>query len=211
MMVNNMQYNEFCQIFSFNNMRIFIDPVQNETRHIGRAMMHKKERRVHIFITDAKTIENENFKLFLESLFQTPLDEPVVTIHVSRSMPDLDFALRQHFIHHLNTAYVPRISVYKERGPIDFRVGPRYGKILRFEWNQDKLNVFYILDKYKLTGYTVPNPGAVQNYVQAKYPNLFKDDIIKRFKESCPSRILKVFHDDNDIWDYILEEGEWKR
>ena len=33
---------------------------------------------------------------------------------------------------------------------------------------------------------------------------------IKEFKESTPAGILKQFKSDDDIWDYLNNQGEWE-
>jgi len=41
--------------------------------------------------------------------------------------------------------------------------------------------------------------------MKSRYPDEFKNEIIKNFKKYTPDGILKGFKDDNDIWDYINE------
>ena len=37
-----------------------------------------------------------------------------------------------------------------------------------------------------------------------------KEKRIKEFKESTPAGILKQFKSDDDIWDYLNNQGEWE-
>lgn len=41
--------------------------------------------------------------------------------------------------------------------------------------------------------------------VKQRYPELFRDKCIKKFKNKCPKSILEEFEDDNDIWDWMIE------
>jgi hypothetical protein len=40
-------------------------------------------------------------------------------------------------------------------------------------------------------------------------PEKFKDILIEKFKSKCPPKILKTLGSDNDIWNYIMQQGEW--
>ena len=37
-----------------------------------------------------------------------------------------------------------------------------------------------------------------------------REEKIKEFKESTPAGILKQFKSDDDIWDYLNNQGEWE-
>jgi len=41
-------------------------------------------------------------------------------------------------------------------------------------------------------------------------PEMFKDKLIEGFKKECPERILITFKSDDDIWDYIMQQGNWE-
>lgn len=41
--------------------------------------------------------------------------------------------------------------------------------------------------------------------------DLFKDEIIARFKAVTPLGILKSFTNEEDIWDFVCLSGEWKK
>lgn len=37
-----------------------------------------------------------------------------------------------------------------------------------------------------------------------------REEKIKEFKETTPAGILKQFKSDDDIWDYLNNQGEWE-
>lgn len=47
--------------------------------------------------------------------------------------------------------------------------------------------------------------GIFDTVVKQRYPELFRDECIKKFKNKCPKSILEEFEDDNDIWDWMIE------
>ena len=53
--------------------------------------------------------------------------------------------------------------------------------------------------------------GVFSSKYRKDDPELFKDLIIKDFKQNTPKGIIKSFKNDDDIWDYIMEENEWER
>ena len=53
--------------------------------------------------------------------------------------------------------------------------------------------------------------GVFSSKYRKADPELFKDLIIKDFKRNTPKGIINSFKNDDDIWDYIMEENEWER
>lgn len=214
MVFGKLFHNEALDTFSFGNHRVYIDPDCKYIIAQARAMSHKRDRRIHIFLTNVRCVRTKEFIEFMESLFQEVNQEPVVTIHVSYEMEDLKKYLHEIVFPSMHTEYVPKIRVFCERKPVLFLMdGARYRKWLKFEWINNQLRVYYELDTYPLRGYQISNkgkPGAIRNTLQRNYPELYKDKIIQNFKESCPEKILKNFTSDDDIWDYIMQEGEWE-
>lgn len=47
----------------------------------------------------------------------------------------------------------------------------------------------------------------IRSMATRENPELFKDDIIRRFKDVTPDGILKTFKDDDDIWSFITEQN----
>lgn len=49
----------------------------------------------------------------------------------------------------------------------------------------------------------------IDTKIKADNLELFKDDIIKRFKKLNPEKMLEAFNDDEDIWEY-LTNSQWE-
>lgn len=47
--------------------------------------------------------------------------------------------------------------------------------------------------------------GIFDTVVKQRYPELFRDECIKKFKNKCPKSILEEFKDDNDIWNWMMD------
>ena len=54
------------------------------------------------------------------------------------------------------------------------------------------------------------DPGIFETADMRLNPEMFKDKLIETFKKQCPNGILKSFKDDEDIWNYVMEQGMWK-
>jgi hypothetical protein len=53
------------------------------------------------------------------------------------------------------------------------------------------------------------NDSIFENEEMRLNPEDFKDKLIESFKTRCPNKILNSFKSDEDIWNYILQKGEW--
>lgn len=82
--------------------------------------------------------------------------------------------------------------------------------VVKYEGDAIRVYLDFYMDTAR-DGYNIkPSGGLFQNYVQKKFPELFREELIERFKQHTPSSILKSFYDDQDIWDFITENGEWE-
>lgn len=54
------------------------------------------------------------------------------------------------------------------------------------------------------------NSGIFETLEERLNPEIFRDKLIAAFKEKCPKGILKGFKDNNDIWDFIMNNSEFK-
>jgi hypothetical protein len=54
------------------------------------------------------------------------------------------------------------------------------------------------------------DPGIFESAQMRLDPDMFRDKIIKAFKEKTPEGILKSFKNDDEIWEYIMQQGQWK-
>ena len=51
--------------------------------------------------------------------------------------------------------------------------------------------------------------GPINTRLRAKNPDLYQEKLIQGFKKTCPKEILKSFHSDADIWNYIRNPEAW--
>ncbi len=201
---------------------IWINPTKDNIKDVAYST-GKAHWRVHVFITDGDVI-NDNLREFLCTFYYEGGGEPVVTIHVPKSMSDMKVVID----HMMDKAFEedswftrrPRFHVIAESRGAKFKIyewSRRSGKevYLNFRFENDRLRTVIDMNTYMFDGYDCHfrkfggEPGAVKNYMQCRFPELFKDKILASFKESCPEGILKSFKNDDDIWGFILQNGEW--
>lgn len=54
------------------------------------------------------------------------------------------------------------------------------------------------------------DPGIFETTEMRNFPELFREKLIEAFKQKTPEKILKAaFKTDDDIWAYIMTQGEW--
>jgi hypothetical protein len=54
------------------------------------------------------------------------------------------------------------------------------------------------------------DPGIFETEEMRTNPEKFKDQLIDGFKKNCSESMLKSFLNDDDIWDYITQQGIWE-
>jgi len=63
--------------------------------------------------------------------------------------------------------------------------------------------------KYPYNPIEEDNQGIFSNAAERLNPIQFKDKLVEAFKKNCPPSLMKSFKGDDDIFDYIVEQGEW--
>lgn len=205
--------------YNLGKCLVWVNPNLEESVKMVLKMDNKRHHRMHVFITNPGIIKGNVFKRFIEAFFYNPFDIPTLTIHIHHSMPDFREVLEKVIIHDLdsmNAVKENRIKIVAERRGASFIFPNDKHRHLDFIWRDDnKLDIRVSSEVYNVGGYDGPfrkfggKPGAVKNWVQAWFPETFKDKIIASFKESCPENILKSFKTDDEIWAFINQEGEW--
>lgn len=200
------------------NKEIWLNPIQND---IGRAhsMNHGRTKKIHIFITNLQIL-NKYFQDFVAAFFDDPSNFPIVSIHVPKVVEDLA-VVAKHLISQIDLNHLDinkemncPIRVFTFSKQISFNIPASQFKLV-FEMQGDHLNHYIMLGQESIESYKAPyrrfggKPGAVQNQVQANFPELFKDRIIEGFMQNCPEGILRTFNGREDIWDFICQKGEW--
>lgn len=181
-----------------------------------------ENQRIHLFISKYDNDVNENVIYILEH-FATKCK---ITIHIPKIVKDLKVVIEEdikkfkdiHKVEFLNC------KVFAESKGPSFQIHNKFWRCFNdglndkiiIVYDNDGIHVSYSLFDIKYSSYFYKTtkehekPGAIRSKPQKEHPELFKDLIIKQFKESTPEGILKSFKSDDDIWDYILGNGEWK-
>lgn len=191
----------------------------------------------NIIISDNTILENQKIHLFI-CKYDSKVNESIIyilkhfsagckiVIHIPKLTKDLKITLEndiEEFVR-INKIEYPVCKIITERSGPSFKV---HGKnwsfvndsitdIVNIVYSNKGIHISYSIFDVKYSNYTYhelrisKKPGAVRTKPQRDNPELFKDLIIKQFKEATPDGILKAFKNDNEIWDYILGNGEWK-
>ena len=54
------------------------------------------------------------------------------------------------------------------------------------------------------------NKSIFETVEERLNPEQFREKLVTAFKMNCPEKILKSFKGDEDIWNFIMKQGEWK-
>lgn len=208
------------------NTHIFVNPGSKAdhgfAKEIVKTITNKRNFKFHIFIFNAWVLDDENKDQFVElikALIDNPSDMPKIVIHIPNRMSDIkvlcDYVLDEAGI----PTFVKesRIKYALERRGCSFKIprDPRTSYLMTFDYSYRSVEIKIEVKSFEFSGFDPSycsfggKPGAVKNLVQAVHPELFRDKIIAGFKESCPEGILKTFKTDDEIWEYITENGEW--
>lgn len=203
--VRNIENTRYIRRFRIGNQHIFIQVFGSDMEEI-REILKKGNQRIHIFDIYPDTISN---------IICTTAEElnksSKLVIHIPRLFKDYKMIL-ENKMKDISTNW--KISLESEpvtfhfdKGTRDFVVG-----FTNTSKRTLKLSVYVEILQYTDVGKYFIGGGdsAVMTWPQAKNMELFKDTIIKNFKRSTPEGILQSFKDDNDIWDYLTNENDWK-
>lgn len=203
-------------MIKIGNKCIWLDPGMENIMDV-RNIPHKRNMRMHVFMSGVKSFMKDGLLEFLSEFFYTAGDNPSVTIHLPPEMHDLKVVAR-NFVDRIELANGcprPKVIISCEKQPVKFRIPGKIDNV-SFSYEDDSIEVTVKIVSKHLSEYIPKHmagsglcPGVVKNNVQAIFPELFKDKMIARFKEICPEGILKSFGGD-DIWNYITNDGEWK-
>lgn len=211
------------EMYAMGNFRFWFNPSRDAINTV-KELTHLRHRRVHIFLFSTMCLK-PYLGEFIGEFYKDISGVPSMTIHIPKNMEDMavvvrniiDNEWRRNEWNESRELFHPRISIVCERHGCSFR-SPYQSRpyYLTVRYEKDRAFISMDINNLQYFGYD-PNfrkfggkPGAVKNYVQATYPDLFRDKIIAGFKESCPPGILNTFKTEEEIWDYIVQNGEWK-
>ena len=179
------------------------------------------KRKIHVFITSPTSI-TDSLKMLVNRYGKHPTEKriSIVVIHVPTYIKET-----VEFIQKLLKSYENAYQLYVEGrwksflsfGSNNLKSG--YNYIAYFKYFKDHLSVKIhrdndsnrVLIKFPEYYYNevTKDSGIFSNIEEKLNPIAFKDKLIKAFKRECPEQILKSFKSDDDIFNYIVSEGEW--
>lgn len=184
--------------FKINNMHIFVQPSACDM-NIFEEISKKKNQRIHIFEINPLAIK-EN----LIEIINMVQDDTKVIIHIPYMVKDYALLLRKELGN-----IQKKWKIITEKSEVEFKC------YLHIKFTKDddyySIQTYIGVNDFKLPRniYDYKTNASFRSLVQLNNPEIFKDTIIKNFKKSAPHGILRSFTNDSDIWDYIMEQGEW--
>lgn len=212
---------------SVGNTHIFV----NFTRY-NLEMMNQSHpdnyKKIHVFITNHASI-NESLKNLvtrygLDKDIKGKTCKSKVIIHFPHRVTDLRNLLVKFFkSHNINSGYKICFDKYPIRFSPGEGAGPTTYLIFEFPRNFMRVRIQYgdggrlnlpkiVFPNYPYNVEDAPEEerGIFENMDMRMDPVKFKEDLVKSFKEKTPSGILKAFKNDDEIFEFIVQEGEWK-
>lgn len=206
-MLQTFQFNKNITMYGnyihFKDMHIF-NNINDINISIADNFKDKINQRIHIFITTHQCID------ILKSLIKI-CNKAKIFIHVPYHVKDIKKYLD------IELEDFPNVKVFLERKGPSFSIneythGFYYKMMLDVIYNEDEVLMSINLHRTSFQSYFISHckHGAIKTNLQKEYPELYRDEIIQNFKDETPKGILKSFKDDNDIWNYIMNNNEWK-
>ena len=199
------------QYIRINNNHIFIQADGSTWLDNMKNIMTKHNQRIHIF-----EIYPMDVLTMFEAIIHDVYDDCKVIIHIPRTMKDWSIVINDYLANNLYIRDKTNWKVITERRMTRFSYYDNgYMKHFIVSYDVDIRNQFihsYVEQQTYMIGrgsYELSKDvRAIMTMPQLKFPNLFRDTIIKQFKKSTPPNILESFISDDDIWEYIVDE--WK-
>lgn len=178
-------------------------------------------RTVHIFITTHTAI-NGYLKSFIEKYGSLVINGKPhyvkIIIHFPRQVKELELLLEE-FVNMDNVNFYK--SIVESNGPVfvlDGNIG-YYAVSIVYGDTQLSINMLKLRNsrtlivKFSDYQYNVNDndndPGIFNSADMRLNPNNYKTQLVEAFKSQCPDNILSSFRSDDDIWDYIMQQGSW--
>lgn len=197
-----MKYRNYYHI---KNNHILVQPDIDMWNAVKDEILSKHNQHIHIFELVPLTIQNTLEYIINQNCERTNK----LFIHVPRMVRDtatvLDYMLK-------GLTDNPYRIITERKGASFTYNKDNKRQLLSIKYENDdnqyiiKLgdDIFCIRD----IDYIIPNNKFlyIKTVPQRRYPDIFRDIIIKRFKQYTPPGILKSFNNDNEIFDFIKEE-----
>lgn len=161
---------------------------------------------IHIFVTSDMIVKSyilERVKQFLPN--------NRITIHVWKRAKDYVKLLQQSGILDCH----PYIRICIDPDEIRFRIPHTHCGWLAVRYQMDhKAHSYWMqfqvqvdVTKHMDYQYYLKDvSGPINTRLRAEYPDFYQEELIQDFKKIYPKEILKSFHSDDDIWNYIRNQ-----
>lgn len=186
------------------NINILIQPNADTLKLVNDYLEDTENQVIHIFELYPTSITN-----LLSAICTSVHSSTKIVIHIPHMLKDY-VRLVKPDIDKLGR----RVKFITERKEVQFKYYEHgYPKYFKLSFDRDYWNYYIrIYDEIKTYGlpksqYFISDDNSVRTVPQRKNPELFKDDIIKNFKKSSPKGIIKGFKTDDEIWDFLIENG----
>lgn len=181
-----------------------VAPINGDTLKEIDEMVSIEHVTIHIFDVAFMWIEN-----VLERIFSKCKEHNcTTTIYVPESMNDY-----VKWFYGLYGGYGDVMVVNLVSEPVEFTTedGNKL-TITSFTQNSDYVMTWDIggdiVFNQTLTGryYKHRNDRVYANILMSRYPDIFRDELIERFRNLVPEWLKEVFNTDDVIWDYMMRE-----
>lgn len=199
--------------YHFNNKHVYIQPSAGNAINencMFQVIKNSNHQVYHIF----ELVPNSVMNILKTFITETPKSSRVI-IHIPKPFKDwkryLENKLEKEGI---NLKENKAKIIIDKLEPIKFVVeGPYHERtrfIVGYEKIGNKINLSAYIQNSQFDFYCNEfSYNYLWNPARKDNPELFRDDIIKDFRKNNPKNIVSTFRDDNDIWDYIMQQGEW--
>jgi hypothetical protein len=217
--------------YKINNNHIILQISYDHLKEIIETSANKPMQHYHIFEINPPVVDT-----LIMALIDTVHIHSKVIIHIHPEMKDmktyLEYKIRNNEETKDKTNW--RVIIDDEMVVFNWRLDGYKNKALGFEGNirhcivkwshindQYTVQIFFDLmaflfnDSWYLP-YCDNNQQKdaysriFQSRISCKYPEMFKDELVKRFKKFTPAGILESFKDDDDIFNYLSDHENWE-
>ena len=200
---------------NIGNTHIFINwsvPNASHLDNLNPSSIHK----VHVFLTDGESIVGGAANYLVQSQPQAK-----IIFHVPKQVKELKKLLAKYIEGDNYRCIVESKPVIFSKSVYARRLFYRVWYRVSINYNEDHISIdigkkiypkainspMIIFPKF----YYGFNPvGIFETQSQVDNPLDFSEDLVEAFKQQCPEGILSSFKNDEDILEYIIQQGKWE-
>lgn len=199
--------------YRLGDVHIFSQMGPDQFFEIKNNIADKRHQKIHIF-----ELYPDSIMETIKEIIEVVHSETKIIIHISHYMKDYKILMEEKFKDIKRDSKIPKYYIIAERKPVIFSWvdknddNKQHSIIFTFKKHNGR---FQLTINNQIKAWTLRNQmydysnAAIRSQVQLNNPELFKDTIIKNFKRVTPDGILGTFDSDDDIWDFITDQGEW--